>query len=89
MDQNLDIFEQVFRLVVKEYQDGSSHNALGCEAWYDNRGFCMKSSYHPLHPSIDVLFIRSVLVMSCSSPLLYVTNVLYNFSNFGYDRLHL
>ena len=54
MDQNLDIFEQVFCSVVKEYWDGGSHD---------------------------------VLVMSCSSPLLYVTNVLYNFSNLGYDKL--
>ena len=30
MDQNLDIFEQVFCSVVKEYQDSREHDVLGC-----------------------------------------------------------
>ena len=38
-------------------------------------------------PSIDVLLLWTVLAMSCSSPSLYVTNLLYNFSNLGYDKL--
>ena len=61
MDQNPDIFEQVFCLVVKEYRDRGSHNALGCEACYDNGGFCRKSSYQPLHP-----FHRHLPCQECS-----------------------
>ena len=38
MDQNLDIFEQVFRSVVKEYWDGREHDVLGCQACFNVGG---------------------------------------------------
>ena len=50
MDQNLDIFEQVFRSVVREYQDGREHDVLGCQACFDIVGYCRKSCYNVLHP---------------------------------------
>ena len=38
-------------------------------------------------PSTDVLLLWIVLATSCSSSLFYVTNLLYNFSNLGYNKL--
>ena len=50
MDQNLDIFEQVFHSVVKEYWDGREHDVLGCQACFNVGGYCRKSCYNVLHP---------------------------------------
>ena len=61
MDQNLDIFEQVFRSVVKEYRDGRGHDVLGCQACFDVGGYCRKSCYSVLHP-----FHRCPPALDCS-----------------------
>ena len=50
MDQNLDIFEQVFRSVVKEYREEREHDVLGCQACFNIVGYCRKSCYNVLHP---------------------------------------
>ena len=61
MDQNLDIFEQVFHSVVKEYREGREHNVLGCQACFDVGGYCRKSCYNVLHP-----FHRCPPCLDCS-----------------------
>ena len=43
IDQNLDIFEQVFHLVVKEYQDGGSYDVLGCQYYFQVGGYCQET----------------------------------------------
>ena len=38
--------------------------------------------------SIGVFLLWSVLAISCSSPPLHVINLLYNFIDLGYNKLH-
>ena len=61
MNQNLDIFEQVFRSVVIEYWDGREHDVLGYQACFNVGGYCRKSCYNVLHP-----FHRCPPALDCS-----------------------
>ena len=61
MDQNLDIFEQVFHSTVKEYRDGREHDVLGCQGCFNVEGYCRKSCYNVLHP-----FHRCPPALDCS-----------------------
>ena len=61
MDRNLDIFEQVFHSVVREYWEGREHDVLGCQACFNVGGYCRKSCYNALHP-----FHRCPPCLDCS-----------------------
>ena len=88
MDQNLDIFEQVFRSVVKEYRDGREHSILGCRACFKVGGIVGRAVTMSFTPSIGVLPLWTALAMNCNLPF-YVTNLLYNFIDFCNNKLCL
>jgi len=50
MDRHPRYFDQVMREVMREYENGRSHNVLGCDDCYAVAGYCRQSSYHPQHP---------------------------------------
>ena len=50
MDRHPRNFDQVLREVMREFENGRSHDVLECQNCYEASGFCRKSSYNPQHP---------------------------------------